>query len=249
MDALLDLARAQGLEVIEDAAHALGARYRGRPAGTLGAMGCLSFYATKNMTTAEGGALLTADPERASRARVLSLHGMSRDAWKRYTASGSWSYEVAVPGFKYNMTDLEAALGIHQLRRLPEMNRRRAAIAARYDAAFVGHPALEIPGAPKHVEPAHHLYPLRLRREALAWDRARFIEELRAENIGTSVHFIPVHHHPAYRGLLDAARGGLPAVEREFERLVSLPLYPAMSDRDADDVISAVRKVAAHGAR
>jgi dTDP-4-amino-4,6-dideoxygalactose transaminase len=247
MEPLWALARDRGLTVIEDAAHAVGGTYRGRAAGTLGDLGCLSFYATKNMTTAEGGALLTADAERAARARRLALHGMSRDAWKRYTASGSWAYDVTEPGFKYNMTDLEAALGLHQLRRLPEATRRRREIAGAYDAAFRDHPALEIPASDPDGGSAHHLYPLRLRLDALAIDRARVIDELRAENIGTSVHFIPVHHHTAYRSL--AGPGGFPVTDREFPRLISLPLYPAMTDGDVADVIAGVRKVVFHGRR
>ena len=244
MDALLDLAAKRGIAVIEDAAHAVGARYKGKSAGTLGDAGCLSFYATKNMTTAEGGALLTDRDEIADSARLNSLHGMSKDAWRRYTSTGSWYYEVVAAGFKYNMTDLEAAIGLHQLQRLPGFNERRRELAHLYNEAFSAHPALELPVERGHVYHVYHLYPIRLRLERLACDRARFIEELRAEGIGTTVNFIPIHYHPYYRERLGLAPGALPVAEAAYERLVSLPLYPRMSDEDAADVIHAVRKVA-----
>jgi dTDP-4-amino-4,6-dideoxygalactose transaminase len=244
MDALLGLARRRRLAVVEDAAHAMGARYRGHTIGTLGDATCYSFYATKNMTTAEGGALATGDDRIAERARVLSRHGMSNDAWKRRSAVGSWYYEVVSPGFKYNMGDLQAALGLHQLARLPGFNERRRALAARYDDALGRLEAIEIPARRSHVEHVYHLYPIRLRLERLRVDRARFIDELRAENIGTTVNFIPIHHHPFYREHLGLAPGALPAADAAYERLVSLPLYPAMSDRDAGDVLRAVAKVA-----
>jgi dTDP-4-amino-4,6-dideoxygalactose transaminase len=249
MDALLDLARKHDLAVVEDAAHAAGARYRGRAAGTLGTAGCFSFYATKNLTTGEGGALLTADEELARRVRVLSLHGLSRDAWKRYTASGSWSYAVEEAGFKYNLSDLHAAIGIHQLRRLPAMNERRRALAALYERAFAADPALRLPVERNEVDSAWHLYPLRLERERLRVDRDRFLEALRAENIGASVHFIPIHHHPFYRDRLGLEPGAFPVAEDAYSRLVSLPLFSALTDREAEDVIAAVRKLSTAYAR
>jgi dTDP-4-amino-4,6-dideoxygalactose transaminase len=249
MDALKALAAKHGLIVIEDAAHAVGASYKGRPVGSIGDMTCFSFYATKNLTTAEGGALATDDEATIEKARLLALHGMSRDAWKRYTSAGSWYYEVVLPGFKYNMTDLEAALGIHQLRRLPEFNRRRRELARRYDEAFRDHPAIEIPAWRPDVEHVYHLYPIRLRLERLTIDRGRFIEELKAENIGTTVNFIPIHHHPYYRDTLKLGTGALPVAEAAYERLISLPLYPRMTERDLDDAAGAVEKVAGAFAR
>mgnify|MGYP001084845118 CR=1 FL=1 len=249
MDRILEVCRARGVAVIEDAAHAVGAAYRGRPIGSLGYATCFSFYATKNLTTAEGGALATDDAALAEKARLLMLHGMSRDAWMRYTAAGSWYYEVLLPGFKYNMTDLEAALGIHQLRRLPESNRRRRELARRYDEAFRDHPAIRIPSCRPEVDHAYHLYPIRLRLERLTLDRARFIEELKAENIGTTVNFIPIHYHPYYRERLGLGPGAFPVAETAYESLISLPLYPRMSDADAEDVIAGVGKVAAAFAR
>ena len=249
MDPLRDLARAEGLTVIEDAAHALGAAYKGRAVGTLGDAACFSFYATKNMTTAEGGALVTENEETAKKIRALALHGMDRDAWDRYTSVGSWYYEVLFPGFKYSMTDLDAALGLQQLRRLPGFNQRRRELAKLYDEGFAGHPAVSIPANRPDVENVYQLYPIRLRLSELTVDRSRFIQELKSENIGASVHFIPIHYHPAYRDRLHHPRGSLPVSETAYEALISLPIYPAMSDADARDVIAGVRKMAAHFSR
>lgn len=248
MDPLLELARDRGLTVVEDAAHASGAAYRGRPVGSLGQATCFSFYATKNMTTGEGGALVTDRQDLAERARILSLHGMTRDAWGRYTASGGWHYDVVASGYKYNMTDLEAALGLCQLQKLPGFITRRRALAARLTAGLAADPAVLVPTARGDVEPAWHLYPIRLRTEGLDVGRDRFLEDLRAENIGVSVHFIPIHHHTHFKGRL-GAEGDFPVAEDAFRRLVSLPIYPAMTDADADDVIAAVLKVAAHHRR
>lgn len=246
MDPIRDLARDRGATVIEDAAHALGAAYRGGAVGTLGDSACFSFYATKNMTTGEGGALVTDNEEAAERVRLLAFHGMDRDAWNRYTSAGSWYYEVLAPGFKYNMTDLDAALGIEQLRRLPGFNQRRRELAGLYDEGLADHPAISTPVTRPDVENVYQLYPIRLRLSELTVDRNRFIQELKSENIGSSVHFIPVHYHPAYRELLDHPRGSLPVSEAAYDSLISLPIYPDMSDADAEDVIAGIRKVAAH---
>jgi len=244
MDEILALAAANEAAVIEDAAHAIGARYRGRNIGTIADATCFSFYATKNMTTAEGGALLTDREDIAASARRNSLHGMSKDAWKRYTSAGSWYYEVVSPGFKYNMTDLEAALGIHQLRRLPEFTERRRVLARLYDEAFADVEALELPAVREEVEHVYHLYPIRLRLDRLTCDRARFIDELKAEGIGTTVNFIPIHYHPYYRDRLGLKPGALPVAEAAYDRILSLPLYPRMTDADAADVVTATKKVA-----
>lgn len=249
MDAILAIAREHGLAVIEDAAHAVGAKYKDRMVGAMGDATCYSFYATKNMTTAEGGALLTDRDDVAASARLNSLHGMSKDAWKRYTSAGSWYYEVVAAGFKYNMTDLEAAIGLHQLARLDAFNARRRAMAARFDAAFGAHPAVEIPACRPEVFHVYHLYPIRLRLERLTIDRAQFIEELKAEGIGTTVNFIPIHYHPYYRDRLGLTKGALPVAEAAFDRLISLPLYPRMTEADQDDVVRAVVKIAEAYAR
>ena len=244
LDALWAIADARRCILVEDAAHALPARYRGRPigGGPRGNPVAFSFYATKNLTTAEGG-MLTASPEFLAQARIVGLHGMSRDAWKRYDKGGSWFYEVLLPGFKYNMTDIQAALGLWQLRKLSRFQERRAAIVARYHAAFVDEPALELPVARPEVDHAWHLYVLRLRLEALRIDRDRFIQELTARNIGTSVHFIPIHLHPFYRDRYDFSPLSFPVAFTNYERMLSLPLVPRLSDRDVDDVIDAVLDV------
>lgn len=243
MDPILAVAQARGLSVIEDAAHALPARYRGRWAGTLGDAAAFSFYATKNITTGEGGMLLTRDPAAAERARVLALHGISRDAWKRYTAAGHWYYEVLANGHKYNLSDVLASLGIHQLRKLDRFHEIRRRYAARYGAGLAELDAIERPHEAPGTQHAWHLYVVRLRPGVLAIGRDAFIEELRAHNIGTSVHFIPLHLHPYYRETLGYRAGDFPAAEAAYAGAVSLPLYPGMTERDVDDVIEAVANV------
>jgi dTDP-4-amino-4,6-dideoxygalactose transaminase len=245
MDRILALAGAHGLPVIEDAAHAIGAQYRGRMIGTLGKATAFSFYAIKNMTTAEGGMITTEDDELAERVRLLSLHGISKDAWKRYSREGSWYYEVVTAGFKYNMTDIQAALGLHQLARLEGFLAGRRRIAARYDAAFGELPEVHTPVAHDDVRHAWHLYVIQLDLERLAISRAGFIEALRAENIGTSVHFIPVHLHPFYQERYGFRRGDYPKAEAAYDRIISLPLYPRMTDQDVQDVIGAVTRTVA----
>ena len=248
MDAIWEIARQYDLAIIEDAAHALPARYRGRLIGAppaacdLRQMTCFSFYATKNLTTAEGG-MLTGPPDLVEEARIWSLHGMSRDAWKRYSAEGSWYYEVICPGFKYNMTDIQAALGLHQLRKLPQFQARRREIFQRYNEAFSRLEELQTPVERPEVEHAWHLYVLRLNLERLRVSRNQFIEELKARNIGTSVHFIPVHLHPYYRDRYGYKPEDFPVACREYQRIVSLPLYPRMSDQDVQDVIDTVADV------
>jgi len=239
LDPIGELATAHRLAVIEDAAHALPARYKNRPIGAGGNPAAFSFYATKNLTTAEGG-MLTGDPEFLERARVVSLHGMSRDAWKRYDRGGSWFYEVVVPGFKYNMTDIQSALGLWQLRKLAGFQERRRAVVRMYDAAFAGEDALELPARRPDVDHAWHLYVLRLRPGALRIHRDVFIEELRQRNIGSSVHFIPIHVHPYYRDKYGYQPDSFPVAYGNYERMVSLPLNPRLTDGDVHDVIAAV---------
>ena len=248
MDAIYDIARRHGLAVLEDAAHSLPARYHGRMIGTpssgfdLPNLVAFSFYATKNLTTGEGG-MLTGPAELLENARMWSLHGMSRDAYKRYTAEGSWSYEVVLPGFKYNMPDIQAAIGLHQLKRLHSMQSRRMAIVAQYDEALGQLEELDTPVARPGVDSAWHIYLLRLRPGRLKIDRAAFIEELRMRNVGASVHFIPVHLHPYYRDRYRLRPGDFPVAQSEFERMLSLPLSPAHTDQDVADVIEAVTDV------
>jgi dTDP-4-amino-4,6-dideoxygalactose transaminase len=239
MDAIMSIARAQDLWVIEDAAHALPASYRGQKIGTIGDFTAFSFYATKNLTTAEGG-MLTGAPEKIERARLFSLHGMNRDAWKRYSAEGSWYYEVVEAGFKYNMTDIQAAIGLVQMKRLEQMQMRRKEIVATYDAALGVIDELQIPVDKPDVESAAHLYVLRLNLDRLKINRNQFIEELKVLNIGTSVHFIPIHLHPYYKNKYDWKPDDFPVANTEYQRMISLPLHPRLTDEDVQDVINAI---------
>lgn len=253
MDEIFAVADRWDLAVVEDAAHAVPATYDGRTIGVPRADGrphaiAFSFYATKNLTTAEGG-MLTATPDLLDEARLWSLHGMSRDAWKRYGKGGSWFYEVVRPGFKCNMTDIQASLGLHQLRRLPSFQQRRREVVAAYDEAFADVPEVEVPVVRRGVESARHLYVLRLRREALTIGRDRFLDEMGARNIGTSVHFIPLHLHPFYRDKYDLSPAQFPVAQAEYERMVSLPLSPRLSDADVADVVEAVRGIVAEHRR
>jgi dTDP-4-amino-4,6-dideoxygalactose transaminase len=242
LDPLRTLADRHSLQLIEDAAHALPARYRGQMIGAGENPVAFSFYATKNLTTGEGG-MLTGGASLLERARVLSLHGMNRDAWKRYAKGGSWAYDVVCPGFKYNMTDIQAAMGLAQLRKLCGFHERRRSVARAYTVAFAGVTALETPTERADVKHAWHLYPLRLHPEQLRIGRDRFIEELTARNIGTSVHFIPVHLHSYYRGRYGYTPDAFPVAHANYRRLISLPLHPGLSDADVGDVIAAVLDV------
>jgi dTDP-4-amino-4,6-dideoxygalactose transaminase len=241
-DVLEALARTHNLALIEDAAHALPASFRGRMIGSTPNPVAFSFYATKNLTTAEGGAL-TAETGFLDSARIAALHGMSRDAWKRYDQGGSWRYEVVRPGFKYNMTDVAAAIGLWQLRKQERFHRRRVEIVEAYTQAFGAEEALEPPVRRPYVEHAWHLYVLRIRPEMLRIGRDRFIDELTARNVGTSVHFIPIHLHPFYRKKYGYVPQDFPVAVANFERLLSLPLHPGLTDQDVADVIDAVLDV------
>ncbi len=243
-DAIHALAREHGIAIIDDAAHALGAAYRGRAVGSLADITAFSFYATKNLSTGEGGAAVTDDPALAERIQLLSLHGMSRDAWKRYGDTGSWFYEVVAPGWKYNLSDVLAAIGVGQMERFDEFQARRLAIVERYQAAMADISEVRLPVARPHVTHAWHLFPIALELDRLTIDRARFIQELRSENIGTSVHFIPIHRHPHFRDSLSLKPEQFPVAEHAYARAISLPLFPRMTDRDVDDVVDAVRKIA-----
>jgi perosamine synthetase len=249
LDPILDTARRHGLKVIEDAAHTFPTRYKGRMIGSVGDFTCFSFYATKTIATGEGGMITTDDDALAERCRIMSLHGISKDAWKRYTAEGSWYYEVIAPGFKYNMTDIAAALGLAQLRKAERMFRRREQIAARYGEAFSGFAELQVPTVPPYSTHAWHLYMLRLHLERLSIDRAVFVEQMRGRNIGVSVHFIPLHVHPYYRETYGYTPEDFPVAYREYLREISLPIYSTMSDDDVDSVIAAVADVVAANRR
>ena len=244
MGALLALAGTHGLHVLEDAAHAIGARAGKRMVGSLGDATAFSFYATKNLTTAEGGMLTTNDAGFAEQARLWHLHGLSRDAWKRYTAEGAWRYDVVVPGYKDNMTDVQAAMGLVQLAKLERNLARRAEIARRYTAAFGEMPELiPPPEARAGNRHAHHLYILGLDLERLRIDRNRFFEELKAQGVGASVHFIPVYHLSYYRDRFRWLPEDYPVTEAIFQSCLSLPCFPRMTDAEVERVIAAVGEI------
>ena len=259
LEGIYEVAVKYKLPVVEDAAHAVGAAYNGLKVGSdelqasrenSQSVTVFSFYAIKNLTTGEGGMITTADDDLADRMRLLSLHGMSRDAWKRYTSAGSWYYEVVVPGYKCNMTDIQSAIGLHQLERLNDFIAVRNRYASLYDEAFSELPEIDVPITHRDRFHAFHLYVIRLVLDQLSIDRAQFIEELRALNIGSSVHFIPVHLHPWYQTTYGYSRGDLPVAERIFDRIISIPLYPKMNEDDLQDVVEAVRYIVMqHGRR
>ena len=242
MLAVLDIARRHGLRVVEDAAHALPTTIEKELIGTLGSDATVfSFYANKTMTTGEGGMLVTRNAELAKRARVMRLHGMNRDAFDRFTAKvPSWYYEIVAPGFKYNLTDIAAALGLHQLKRLPAFQARREQIANRYLEALADLPLILPPEAPEGDVHSWHLFVVRLADEA-GIDRDAFIEGMYAAGIGCSVHYVPLHLHPYWRDRYGLTPEQFPHSQKAFERMVSLPLYTAMSDADVERVIAAVR--------
>jgi len=241
MDEIMEIAAAAEMRVVEDAAHALPARAGGRIVGSIGDLTVFSFYTTKTITTGEGGMITTDSDEYAERIKVMRLHGISRDAWNRYGEGGSWYYEVIAPGFKYNMPDLAAAIGLHQLPRAEEFRAAREWQAKQYTEAFQGLAEVETPLTWPDRQHAWHLYVIRLRLERLTISRAQFIEALRERKIGTSVHFIPLHLQPYYRDTYGYQRGDFPEAERAYDRSISLPIYPRMTEQDQQDVIDAVR--------
>jgi len=241
MDPILELAHRRNLHVIEDAAHALPTTYKGRPVGSLGDLTAFSFYATKTITTGEGGMVTTKRDDYVARMRRMSLHGLSKDAWNRYTDKGRWSYEIEDFGFKYNLTDLAAALGLQQLRRMHDFHLRRQRIATAYAEAFAGLDTGITPTEVPYGTHAWHLYILELNLPALRIDRNEVVEELRSRGVGTSVHFKPLHLHPLYRETYGYQPGQFPVAEGAFARAVSLPLYPLMTDADVGYVIEAVQ--------
>ena len=247
MGPILELARDRGIAVIEDAAHALPCSRAGRAAGTWGVAGALSFYATKTVTTGEGGMILTNSDAMAERARLMRLHGLSHDAWKRYSSSGNWYYEIEDVGFKYNLTDLAAAIGLVQLERAEPMRLERERVARRYGRAFAAaglSDLVELPAEPGPDEVhAWHLYPLRLNLDRVRTSRAEAIDALAAVGVGTSVHFIPLHLHPYYRRTYGYAPGDLPVAAREYEREISLPIYPDLADDDVDYVVESLSRI------
>lgn len=240
---ILAIARKHKLIVIEDAAHAVGTQYEGKFIGSHNNTTCFSFYATKNLTTGEGGMLTTNNAKIAEYAQRGRLHGISKDAWKRYSKEGSWKYDVVTPGFKCNMTDLQASLGLHQLTRLPGFLKERRRIAAMYDKAFGKSADIQIIRPKKSSEHAYHLYPILLS----SYNRDRFIEEMKKMNIGLSVHFIPVHHFSYYKKYYPTKKNDMRVTNKVFDRIVSLPIYPDMTNNDVQYVIHAVLKILKNG--
>jgi len=252
MTAIWALARRHGLSVVEDAAHAIGSRFQGHPIGaghpemdSRSDAVAYSFYATKNLTTGEGGMVTTHDAAVEERMKVLCLHGISRDAWNRYSDRGSWQYDVIECGFKYNLSDIQAAIGIHQLRKQERFVAARTEIAGVYNEAFKDLDELELPPDDPSCRHAWHLYAIRLRLDQLTITRAEFIQELRERNIGASVHFIPIQTFTFFRDHASDPRNDCPNALRLYPRLVSLPLYPAMSRAQVDHVTGAVKEILA----
>jgi dTDP-4-amino-4,6-dideoxygalactose transaminase len=246
LDTIMSLGARRGITVIEDAAHAIGAEYKGRRVGGLADMTCFSFYATKNITSGEGGALTTNHQERADRIGIMALHGISRDAWKRYGTDGYRHWDIIAPGYKYNMFDLQAALGRSQFQKMERFYARRLALKLRLDAGLADLPEIRLPAERSWVKHAYHLYPIVVATEKLAADRDTIMNAIQAENIGIGIHFRAVHLHPYYAETFGFERGMFPNAEYFSDRTISLPLYPRMTDADADDVVVAVRKVIAH---
>ncbi|MPZ78683.1 MAG: aminotransferase class I/II-fold pyridoxal phosphate-dependent enzyme [Deltaproteobacteria bacterium] len=243
MNEIMEIARRHDLKVVEDAAHALPAQYQGKWIGAIGDATCFSFYATKTITTGEGGMVTTGNDEVAERMRMMSLHGISHDAWKRYTKEGSWYYEILSPGFKYNLTDIAAAIGIEQLKKCDELWEARQRIAMIYRNAFAKLEEIRFLAYRKDVQHAWHLFVIQLNLESLKIDRNRFIESLREKEIGASVHFIPLHFHPYYRDNFGYQRQEFPNASAAFERIISLPVYSKMTEADVERVIVAVKTI------
>ena len=245
LDAVMSIGVRHGLPVIEDAAHSIGAGYKGRRVGGVADMTCFSFYATKNITSGEGGALTTNRQEWADRIAVMALHGISRDAWKRYGSEGYRHWDIIAPGYKYNMFDLQAALVRSQFDKIDAFHARRVALKSRLDDGLRDLQEIAFPAERAWAAHAYHLYPIVVRSEMLRADRDTIMNAIQAENVGIGIHFRAVHLHPYYVETFGFARGMFPVAEYYSDRTISLPLYPRMSDADADDVVAAVRKVIA----
>lgn len=245
MDALCALAERHGLKLIEDCAHAIETEYRGRKAGTFGDFGCFSFYVTKNVVTGEGGMVLTRREEDLARIKILALHGMSKDAWKRFSDEGYKHYQVVDAGFKYNMMDIQAAIGIHQLERVERNWLRRQEIWRRYDEAFAGLP-ITLPAAPERdTRHAHHLYTLLIDERAAGTSRDRFLDDMTRQNIGVGVHYLSIAEHPYYQQAFGWRPADCPNAMRIGRQTVSIPLSAKLSDADVEDVITAVKATVA----
>jgi len=240
LDEINQLAKTYNLKVIEDAAHSLPSYYKGKKVGSISDVTVFSFYATKTLCTGEGGMICSNNEEFSERTRLMRMHGMNRDAWKRYSDACSWYYEIVGPGFKYNFTDLQAALGIVQLRKVDEMLEMRKHIAALYTKELCGNEYIYLPVIKADRETSWHLYPIRLNLEALKIGRNDFINELKDLGVGTGVHFMPVHQHQFYKDSLSLNNSDFPVANDAFERLISIPIYPGLTDAEVTKVIEAI---------
>jgi len=245
MDEILDISQRHDLTVIEDAAHALGAAYHGKPIGSLSDATVFSFYATKNLTTGEGGMCCTADQAYAEKIRRLSLHGLSRDAWTRYAKGGSWYYEIMDAGFKYNLTDIQASLGLQQLKKFPSLQQKRYELVEAYRYHLAEIDELQLPPEPVGIHHAWHLFVIRLRSRLLGIDREQFIQALHENGIGTSVHFIPLHLHPYYKKKFGFKRGDFPHAEAAYDHAISLPLYPQLATGAVEHITQVIKSLIA----
>jgi len=243
MDIILDIAKRHHLFVINDCAHAIEAEYKGKKVGSLGDLSVFSFYVTKNVVTGEGGMVTTNNEEWAEKIKIYGLHGLSKDAWKRYSDEGYKHYEVIYPGYKYNMMDIQASLGIHQLARIETYLKKREDIWRRYDEAFADLPVIRPAPAQNGTRHARHLYTLLLDIDSTKWNRDELQKALYHENIGTGIHFVSLHLQDYYRRMFEYKRGDFPNAEFISDRTISLPLSPKLTEQDISDVIKAVQKV------
>jgi dTDP-4-amino-4,6-dideoxygalactose transaminase len=240
MMSIMKIARKFHLSVIEDAAHAMGAEYYGKKVGSLGNLTCFSLFPTKNITTGEGGIITLNDDKKAQRLLQLRLHGMTKDGWKRYTKEGSWYYEVHEAGFKYNLADINAAIGLVQLKRLAALNQKRKQLVDYYKKKLSNFPGIRVLNIQPDKKSSWHIFPIWVDKDILGIDRNRLVQELWNRNIGTSVHFIPLHLQPFYQKTFAYKKGDFPIAEKTFEGIVSLPLFPQMNQSDIDAVVSAI---------
>ncbi len=240
LDEIQAIANAHNLKVLEDAAHSLPATYKDKKIGTISDVTCFSFYATKTLSTGEGGMICTNNEEIAERCAIMRLHGINRDAWKRYSEAGSWYYEVVAPGYKYNFTDLQASLGLPQLKKVDAMWEWRKKIASRYFDGLKNLDLIKLPVVKSDRESSWHLFPVRLNLEMLTKNRAQIIDELKNNNVGVGVHFMPVHQHLYYSETFNLDDKNFPIASAAFPRLMSLPIYPGMTDQSVEKVINTV---------
>lgn len=242
MDKIIDLAKKHNLKIIEDCAHAPGADYKRKKVGNFGDTGCFSFYATKNITTGEGGMITTNNKELAEKFILLRLHGMSKESWKRYHSEGSWHYNVTIPGFKENMSEIQSALGIEQLKKLNNFNNKRREIAEYYKKNLSEIKEIKLIGETGNGKNVFHLYPIEIEVEKLKINRAEFIRKLNERGIGTSVHFIPLHLQPLYQKI-GYKKGDFPITEKAYKGLISLPIYPKLTKKDLDYIINNLKEI------